>query len=318
MRLRLAISLAVGAALTASFALPSGAAAATEFGDNCEADNAVLGSRVFAIASPGPLPSAAPTAGVITSWRINLEPTPLSLTQILKVVRVNGANTVLTVGEAPGHFGGGLTSAPARIPVQAGDYLSIFGPNPPGTVYCTVPPTEATTLGVIKGAGAGVGGTSAFASGPSPGVRIGVMAVIEPDADHDGYGDETQDRCPQSAAFHDPCPVLLLDSYVLPGRSRAVVIVSSSTSTAVTVTGTAKLPKAPKKAGASAKAKLKPVTQSVAPGGLTRFSLNFPGPLKSAIRALPSGRSITVKLQASAKDVTGKTVTDEARLKIKG
>jgi hypothetical protein len=33
-----------------------------------------------------------------------------------------------------------------------------------------------------------------------------VSGVIEPDADHDGYGDETQDDCPAEAALHvAPC-----------------------------------------------------------------------------------------------------------------
>jgi hypothetical protein len=34
-----------------------------------------------------------------------------------------------------------------------------------------------------------------------------VQATVEPDADRDGYGDETQDQCPTDAAFQGPCPV---------------------------------------------------------------------------------------------------------------
>src|SRR5262249_49078219 len=32
-----------------------------------------------------------------------------------------------------------------------------------------------------------------------------VSAVIEPDADHDGFGDETQDQCPTQATTQGPC-----------------------------------------------------------------------------------------------------------------
>jgi hypothetical protein len=68
----------------------------------------------------------------------------------------------------------------------------------------------------------------------------------------------------------------------------------------------------------SAQAKLKAVTKTVTPGKLNRFSLNFPATLKEAIAALPSGKTITVKLQASATDLAGRKATDKAQLKIKG
>ena len=32
-----------------------------------------------------------------------------------------------------------------------------------------------------------------------------VQASIEPDADNDGFGDETQDQCPTQATTHGPC-----------------------------------------------------------------------------------------------------------------
>ena len=31
-------------------------------------------------------------------------------------------------------------------------------------------------------------------------------ADVEPDADHDGFGDETQDKCPTDASTQDSCP----------------------------------------------------------------------------------------------------------------
>jgi ribosomal protein S8E len=35
---------------------------------------------------------------------------------------------------------------------------------------------------------------------------VNLSAVLEPDADGDGYGDVTQDLCPTNAATHDACP----------------------------------------------------------------------------------------------------------------
>ena len=38
------------------------------------------------------------------------------------------------------------------------------------------------------------------------GTTLLVSGVIEPDADNDGYGDETQDACPAEASLHvAPC-----------------------------------------------------------------------------------------------------------------
>ena len=33
-----------------------------------------------------------------------------------------------------------------------------------------------------------------------------ISAVLEPDADHDGFGDETQDQCPTNGTTQGPCP----------------------------------------------------------------------------------------------------------------
>ena len=36
--------------------------------------------------------------------------------------------------------------------------------------------------------------------------EILVQGTVETDADHDGYGDDTQDQCPTDASTHGPCP----------------------------------------------------------------------------------------------------------------
>lgn len=321
---RLSITIALATAMAGCLLAPSGAAAATEFGDTCSGDSVVKAPVVVAsLAAPSSgLPLAAPTGGVITKVSTHVETVlPIPIPEVVKLLRPAGGNNYTVTGEMMVRaFTGGLVSS-ARMPVQAGELLGMYGlpfaigeTNYPGVeFYCKVDPGAVFGghLGDI-----GLGATGAFVNEPGAGVPL--VAAIEPDADHDGFGDETQDKCPQSAALQTPCPVVVLDSYVLPSRSKAVVLVSASTATPVTVSGTAKLPKAPKKAGASAKAKLKSVTKSVTPGKLNRFTLNFPAPLKSAINGLPAGKSITVNLQASATDVAGRTTTDKAQLKIKG
>jgi hypothetical protein len=36
--------------------------------------------------------------------------------------------------------------------------------------------------------------------------QVLVQGTVETDADHDGYGDDTQDQCPTDASTHGPCP----------------------------------------------------------------------------------------------------------------
>jgi len=303
-----AMAVALGGAAAAA-----PASASIEFGDDCVGNQSTESNLVtiFALSSPGALPVAAPVSGVITKLRVNLVPAPVSIPQTMKVLRVIGPSSVLTVAETTGSVTGGGSSFNVRLPVQAGDHLSLYGGLPAGAIYCEV--TEEITLAGFEGPGAGPGGTTSFEQEPAS-ARVPLVGVIEPDADHDGFGDETQDKCPQSAAIQTECPVLILDTVALPAKNKVIVLVASSTGVPVTVAASAKLPSAK----ASAVAKLKPVTHSVTPGKLTRFALNYPASLKSALGSLPAGKKLKLKITASAKDVVGQTKKDKTTLKLNG
>lgn len=43
---------------------------------------------------------------------------------------------------------------------------------------------------------------------PISGFKLAIRAFLEPDADHDGFGDETQDACPSNPAAQGACPVV--------------------------------------------------------------------------------------------------------------
>jgi hypothetical protein len=305
--------------LLASLLGAAGASAATEFGDNCAANDTTEGTQVtlFELSAPGnPLPGAAPSAGIITKWTVNVQPTPGSTIQALRVLRLNTATkTAQVVGEASATVTGGQNAFDARIPVQAGDRLGLFsGGSPVGTLFCQDPGGE-DLLGAFPGGGAGVGSSVPYFESSSP-IRVPVSAVLEPDADGDGFGDETQDKCPQAASTQAECPVVVLDSFPLAKKSSIVVLVAASESGSVSVSGTAKLPKA-KKASSSAQAKLKKVKKNVTAGKIARFTLRFPGNLKAALRALPRGKKITVKLQATATNVAGQVSRDKAKVALK-
>ena len=295
------------------------ASAATEIGDTCTGNEATEGPPAPTIAeisaAGNPMPTAVPGPGVITKWRVSVVPTTLGFPQSLKVLRVDStAHTALLVAEDARSLSGGINTFESRIPVQAGDRIGLYGPSPIGTLYCDG--SDKSLLLAYAGGGS-VGSSTAFTEVETEG-RIPLVATVEPDVDKDGYGDETQDKCPQSAAVQVECPVVILDAIPVSGKGAITVYVSTSTSVAVSVAGTAALPKAPKaKAGSSAKVKLKAAAQTVPPGKLARFKLKLPAALKSSLATLPAGKSITVKVTASAANVAGAVSTDSAKVKLK-
>jgi Domain of unknown function DUF11/PASTA domain len=191
----------VCALLTLVLAAP--ARGATTIGDSATTPSGPgPGGNVYVQATDGAGGSYAVPAGggVVTSVSARVAAAGTVL-----LVRAAGAGTYTVVGaqdlptpSAPLE----VTTAPARIPVAAGDRLAAFVPSGSGL-----------------GGAAGSSGTYAqFASSSAPAprstlsggtdgggstVRLSISATVEPDADHDGYGDETQDSCPSSGALHE-------------------------------------------------------------------------------------------------------------------
>jgi hypothetical protein len=299
-------------ALAASMS-PASATAATEFGDTCVANHSTEGFvvSIFEISAPGnSLPGAAPTSGVITQWKVNLISAPVSIPQTLKVLRPTGPNTAQVVGEASGTVVGGSNVFNTRIPVQTGDRLAIFGTSSFGTLFCEIA-SKSVLLGAYEGTGGGPGSTVSFIEFVEP-ARVPVSAVIEPDADNDGYGDETQDKCPQSASFQGECPKVKIDiGSVVKKKGSVVVALTATNEASVNVVGAVKL-------GKGKKAKLSGGKKTVKPGKITRFTLKFPANLKAAFGQLPHGRSLSLKVAASAKDLIGRVTKDQVKVKLKG
>lgn len=320
-RLRWAVTAAVTAV---SLLAATGASAATEVGNDCVASNAQEDLSFLQIAkAPGSaLPVAAPAAGVVTRWNVSVIPFPGTLPQQLKVFRATGNpsefQAVAQSVSAP--VVSGSNSFDTRIPVQAGDRFGLFGTNPEGTLYCQTGDL-ADEMGFAKG-DVPVGSAQLFATAKE--AQVAVSALIEPDADGDGFGDETQDRCPRSAAVQIECPAIALGSYGIARRGSALLLVATSSPTAVTVSSTVGIPKttARKKrkraARASALVSLDGGTQVVAPGQLAQFTLRFTKRLKKTLAQLPRKRSLTLRIAAVATDLAGRPSSTTARVKLRG
>jgi hypothetical protein len=303
-----------GIAATALLAMAAfgatSASAATEFGDNCVANEATesIPLTLFALTATGnPLPLTAPNSGVITKWKSSLIPVPVTVPQTLKVLRQTSPNTVQVVGESSGNIVGGLNTFDTRIPVQAGDRLGLFGPSPIGTLICELP--GLNSLGVYEGGGS-VGQTVLFIPFTSE-LRIPVAAIVEADADNDGFGDETQDQCPQLAAFQTACPVVTIDASARARKGSVSVLVTATSQAPVTVTGTVKL-------GKGKTAKLKGGTQVVLPGAIARFTLFLPKSVKAKLKDLSTKRTLGASIVATATDLVGRVSTDSLKVRLKG
>jgi hypothetical protein len=314
------VAVAFGAAFAISLLGATSAAAATEVGNRCAASNSAGSSAAVSLANaPGsPLPAVIPDAGVITRWSFSLgfpgDPEG-ALTETLKVFRPTGLPQQLqVVGEsAPEVVSNGTRTFPTRIPVKAGDLIGALAElgGETGSVFCKTD-VPGDTLGFVPGT-APAGSTSAITK-EEDGFQNPIVVFVEPDADNDGFGDETQDQCPQNAAVQAPCPiapVISLSTSASVRKTLATVLVTSSPQASVTVAGTVNL-------GKGKTVKLNGGTQIVAPGTFSKFTVLFPQRLKAKLKQLSRKRFLWLRLASTAPNVAGAPTVSNLKVKLKG
>jgi hypothetical protein len=296
----------------------SSASAATEVGSNCVTNTGAGGNLTVVQLAKAPgdaLPITAPASGVVTRWKVN-SGIEGSFPQQLKVLRQAGnAKTFLTVAEsAAATVIKGQNSFETHIPVQAGDRFGLASVGTSALLWCSTA-VAANEMGILA-SNVGVGSTNEFP--PAPGMVAPVSATIEPDADNDGFGDETQDKCPRSAAIQlVPCPLVTLGGIGKPKRGSVQILVSASSQAPVTVFGSVKIPKKGKK-GKARQIIIQGGTQSVSPGAVIPFNLVFPPTLKSALTALPRSKSLPLLVTITATDLAGQPSSTSLKVKLKG
>ncbi len=314
----IAVLVACAAALLGAEA--PGAAAATELGNGCEANESVPGpDTAFEYLGFG-VDGGAPTTGVITHWRLNVLGAPATETQRLKVVRelqegfeVVGESAVETVAAADQ----GLAT---RVPVRRGDLLGSASQSGGSTYTCEGQSNEDALS--IKEGDAPVGSTygiSIFEIGQALPLRV----TIEPDADGDGYGDETQDGCSTDASKQGPCflppappvapPLPTPHPLAVASAHKGSVTVKATTDVAgpVTVTGSAKL-------GKGKGAKLNGGTKTLAAGQQGSFTLKFTKRLKAKLATLPASRKLKLAITVTAANSAGAAGVQSLTVKLPG
>jgi len=151
--------------------------------------------------------TAAPFDGVVVRWRVLNGKTGNYAVKVLSpngggsyTVLRSSASESVTAPASPAFSQ--ISSFPTRLPIPAGDYVGLVVPNGLTQGF------QASPGGASKYAQASDGGEGATIAGVSLNGTILYDADVEPDADHDGYGDVTQDSCPQASSVHDgTCPL---------------------------------------------------------------------------------------------------------------
>ncbi|HEY5977909.1 MAG TPA: hypothetical protein VIT85_08635 [Solirubrobacterales bacterium] len=305
MRLRGALIGAIAA--TASIAFAGSASAAVEVGNNCVATKFLEDRTAIQLtrSSSRPEPLTVPADGVVTKWRVNVTlPTAQQFPLQLKVFRPVEGNRFSIVGESGVEVaGGGINIFDTRLPVKAGDRFGTAGK----VLFCDSadPGDLIGRVGSVLAAGT----TSEFDNQEEKSL-VAVTGIVEPDADGDGFGDETQDFCPESAASQSACPPVIHQATLVFKKGAVLVLVTASARVSVTVGGTVKLPK-------KGTARLAPVTRTVEPPKIGRFLLKLPKNVKTALAGLPAGKSLKLTAKATVTDAIGRVATANENFKLK-
>ena len=148
----------------------------------------------------------APSAGVITSWS-TVGGGAAGTTRLLLFVPGAVANHKTLVGKGdfmpvPSTIGV-VHTFPARIPVQAGWQLGM-GTSVSGQACAINAGFAGDVIGTQQNFNADVSTDLTMSNTPT--YRPDISAVVESDADGDGYGDVSQDACPESKLAQAACP----------------------------------------------------------------------------------------------------------------
>lgn len=328
LRKRLGIA-AVAFVLMAAVAAPA-ASAAVEAGDDCVANEGEGAYTVvpFKRASGSALPLFAPVDGVVTGWKVNSN-VAFSVVERLRVLRPTGnPNEFQTIGEsAEETVSKGANAFATRIPIRTGDRFGVFG-TLIDIVYCTATGNPGDEVGFFVGDG-DVGTVASYT--PATEVRIPMVAVIEPDKDGDGYGDETQDKCPQGAAYQGPCPTIVLEAFPIVLKRSVLVLVSASETASVKVFG--QVSWGVRRAGGASSSKtrkpgdhksaglivgLSGGTRTVKPGEIARFNVKLPKSVKRRLGRISPRESVKGTITARTTDLAGRVTDRVLRIRLKG
>jgi hypothetical protein len=199
----------LAAAAASVIAVPSGATAAMKLGETFPPPDEDCKALTFFQTESTGSSYRVPADGVITSWSFHAgADAPVQMK--FKVARAApgtdlSTDATLTVVAESGPVdppANALSTYPVRIGVAAGDIIGLFA-GTEVTTDCIRGPVQGFSMHYTAG---DVSPGSAVPFQRSQGSQLSLSALLEPDCDGDGFGDETQDadlsscRCKGQAA----------------------------------------------------------------------------------------------------------------------
>lgn len=189
-----------------------------------------FGATLFVQASSAGASYVVPSRGVITSWSSHGFGAPAPM--ILKIVRKSSADNYLirASSEVQTIAPSGTSTFPARIPVAAGDEIALWVPAEfPNKAPCNYVTQNAGDVQAYRGGShpePAVGEVFGPTSDHGSKFALNVSAQLEPDADDDGYGDETQDGCSTDASLQAPCPDRIAPETTIAKAPRSKIVIT--------------------------------------------------------------------------------------------
>lgn len=300
----------------------STASASTELGQTFVPAFALPSSLVFQTASGSGVPSYVVPAGggVITSWSHIAMASPPGTMKFVVLHPVGVDFQAIGVTDSKTLNGSFLNKFDTRIPVEAGDFIgtrsSVGGiGNARGSTGSTSNGTPADPLAQQFVAGVTV---TPFAN-----VQIDVSATLEADADHDGFGDETQDKCPTDASTQGACPIPPDKKAPVASTSGSTkqdvlkqggvkVVISSDEAGSATATGTLNTP------GASKTFTLNPASATLSANVKATLTLKLSKKAKKALKkSLAKGKKPKASVSVLIKDAAGNATTVKQTVAVK-
>lgn len=283
------------------------------------------GVLITALATSDPYTVSAP--GVITSWSFQHNAVAVAGLK-LKVGRSSdGVNYTITGESTAGpQTPNAIDTYPARISVASGDRVGLVV----GGGGCASLTMDAgdTVVGVAIDV---LPNTTAAFSLIQSGLKFPVAAYVEPDADADGFGDETQDQCLGDPNTHGPCtstppppppppphdttPPALSSSPTNVRPSRAGLIsfyVTSDENATGRATATVSVP------GAARLIRFAARRVTLAARVPTRVTLSLSKKNAASLRrALSTGRALTARVTVAVQDAAGNVSSRKLALRLR-
>jgi hypothetical protein len=253
----------------------------------------------------------APSSGVITRFSHEAEEFPEPWVKLMIIRQSAAGFQVVGLSEPQTMVGLTLGTWQTRISVQAGDLIGLAGPTPSlAAASQTLDPADVFFGIELPALSVGQNFPDTTAEDSYIGYAFDVSAVIEPDADNDGYGDETQDQCATDATTQGPCdttaPSLTLKSKKFKrGATSISFTVKSNEAATFKLTGNFKASKK--------KYKIKAITKTLTAGKTVTIKVKVPSRAKSKLKA---GTTLKGSLAVKATDTRGNVSTYTSKPRI--